>query len=328
MRTVAKRSRSAAFSTAAASSPTDSISLALSTDGSARSTSSGRESFGSGSQESTSTQMSEQLTFDLPGSTSSPAGSLARARARLANVRGLAIPRLRFGKKCSEPFAILNLVSYSWRTLQTSSLSTEERSSERFSQTWPRSGTTRSGTAFLLPPSAPLTAVTASSSPLLPTPMSRASSGTQVSGARRTGGLMLEETLKLLPTPTSVDHKRSRNYRDDGTKYSEKRHAGMTLTDALILLPTPQANDGLRYRIRWQSEGRSRGLEQTVVDLSLGATTKGRSKPGKYSSVDERLNPLFVEWMMGAPEGWSDPGCPLSATEFSSRPGGSADDGS
>ena len=37
------------------------------------------------------------------------------------------------------------------------------------------------------------------------------------------------------------------------------------------------------------------------------------------------LNPSFVEWMMGAPDGWSDPDCPLSATEFSSKQDGYAD---
>ena len=38
------------------------------------------------------------------------------------------------------------------------------------------------------------------------------------------------------------------------------------------------------------------------------------------------LNPSFVEWMMGAPDGWSDPDCPLSATEFSRKQDGYAPD--
>ena len=122
----------------------------------------------------------------------------------------------------------------------------------------------------------------------------------------------------LLPTPTASYDKRGSQMR------GQNAQGGPHLEEVLVLLPTPQANDGLRYRVRWQSEGRSRGLEQTMVDLSNGESTRGRSRPGSYSLAEVRLSPWFVEWMMGAPDGWSDPDCPLSATEFSSRPHGSA----
>jgi hypothetical protein len=55
------------------------------------------------------------------------------------------------------------------------------------------------------------------------------------------------------------------------------------------------------------------------VWASTGASTNPPSDAGNEPSDDRRLSPWFVEWMMGAPEGWSDPDCPLSATEFSSR---------
>jgi hypothetical protein len=50
----------------------------------------------------------------------------------------------------------------------------------------------------------------------------------------------------------------------------------------------------------------------------IGASTEEPSSDGAPSTVP-RLNPWFVEWMLGAPQGWSDPDCPLSATEFKSR---------
>lgn len=121
---------------------------------------------------------------------------------------------------------------------------------------------------------------------LLPTP---------TSASYKQGGTAAEQTaikrgLKLLPTPTSMDGRGSRGYKLDGTPYSEQ--SGVTLTDAA---------------------------------LSTGVTMNSQSGDGKRSSAGLALNPWFVEWMMGAPEGWSDPDCPLSATEFSSRQAGSAD---
>lgn len=159
-----------------------------------------------------------------------------------------------------------------------------------FSRTWPRSGSMRRGIICPLPPSAPRTAAIAPSSPLLPTPMARTKGGTEVSSESREGGPMLREAL-------------------------------------LLLLPSPAMNDGQRYRIRTASEGFNKPLEQRLVELgSTGDSSSPRSDGGKGLSDELRLNPSFVEWMMGAPDGWSDPDCPLSATEFSSRQAGSPDD--
>jgi len=63
-------------------------------------------------------------------------------------------------------------------------------------------------------------------------------------------------------------------------------------------------------------------LRPTMVALSIGASSPPPSDDGKKSLGAPRLSPLFVEWMMGAPEGWTDPDCPLSATEFSCRQDG------
>jgi hypothetical protein len=61
--------------------------------------------------------------------------------------------------------------------------------------------------------------------------------------------------------------------------------------------------------------------------ISTGASTAPLSPGGKNSSGGMRLSPWFVEWMMGAPEGWTDPECPLSAMGFSCRRDGSSERG-
>lgn len=77
--------------------------------------------------------------------------------------RALKASALAYGSKCGVSFAQVSLSSSSWRTPQACSISEWAE----FSQTWPRSGMMLSGTAFQLPPLAPLTSETASG--LLPT---------------------------------------------------------------------------------------------------------------------------------------------------------------
>jgi hypothetical protein len=157
---------------------------------------------------------------------------------------------------------------------------------------------------------------------LLPTPMARTNGGTEVSSESREGGRMLEESVKLLPTPTAGMH----NYEESvetwtaraarmQQKHNNGNGAGMPLPIALKLLPTPKANDGLRESPRRSGPGHGPTLEQLAALVLSGETSDLRSGVGSPPS-DLRLSPWFVEWMMGAPEGWSDPDCPLSATEF------------
>jgi hypothetical protein len=86
------------------------------------------------------------------------------------------------------------------------------------------------------------------------------------------------------------------------------------LEESIELLPTPSAalQGGNGFRIDPPIE------TPAGVWEFLGAPTNPPSTDGS-TSTGLRLSPWFVEWMMGAPEGWSDPDCPLSATEFRSR---------
>lgn len=282
-------------------------------------------------------------------SPSSPAGSPAREPAPLGSGRGSGIPRPFCGESSGEPFASFGPGTCWWRMWPTSSLFTGARSGERFSGTWPRSGTTSSGIAFQQQPSALLTDVTGSS-PLLATPdasvanyaedpdewQARADRLKVKHGNSNGHGTPLAVQVKMLPTPATADADRTSDTYGRGNptlkgsltllptpRSSDMNGAGeMDLRTAVKLLPTPRENDGSRPSMRRSSPDFSPTLGERVELLSNGATTSPPSAAGK-PSTGLRLSPSFVEWMIGAPQGWTDPDCPLSATEFKSRSEGS-----
>jgi hypothetical protein len=112
------------------------------------------------------------------------------------------------GRSSPDSFASVN-PDGSWRkTSQGYSQVTLDGSLARFSETWPRAGMTRNGTAYRLRPSAPLTAVTASGS--WPTPDARDSqpegyeAGLRRKAKYSTWGL---QTAVMWPTPCAEDAK-------------------------------------------------------------------------------------------------------------------------
>jgi hypothetical protein len=150
---------------------------------------------------------------------------------------------------------------------------------------------------------------------------------------------------QLLPTPTANDdnkspeaHMRMKARMPDGPRKRITSLAVLARAEfRQPLLPTPGAWLGRRpenamadpereaSRDHWGTRGkRSWELPDALESLSLGASTSQPFAAGKTSSGGLRLNPSFVEWMMGLPQGWSNPALPLSAMEFSCRLAGSA----
>ena len=123
---------------------------------------------------------------------------------------------------------------------------------------------------------------------------------------------VLEEAIKLLPTPTAHERTHTPRLVDHGRQ----------LANEVALLPTPTEGDSRNSRNATANSGRgSTGhsgttLSDVVYEWS-GALTSRLSGGGR-PSLAQRLSSSFVEWMIGAPAGWSDPDCPLSATEFKS----------
>lgn len=152
------------------------------------------------------------------------------------------------------------------------------------------------------------------------------------------GGTALSAQARAWPTPTSTDARCS------GSNYaSTHTHAqGTTLTDAAVRQwATPQAQnfrsrggdradeEGLdRQSKNWptprasdaehagpgqrDSAGAISSLPPAALNWGLlpapGRPTETTSTPGERSSPKDRdLNPLFDEWLMGLPVGWTDP---------------------
>lgn len=127
-------------------------------------------------------------------STLCQAGFHARTSAQPATLRGSTGRDPASGQKWPASFAKYDPALCSWKTAQQSLL----EDSAEFSETWPRSGMTHGGIAYLRPNSAPHTSATG---------------------------------LGLLPTPT-VSNGRNRT---SGRKEGSQHHDGMTLLDWIWL---------------------------------------------------------------------------------------------
>jgi len=91
--------------------------------------------------------------------------------------------------------------------------------------------------------------------------------------------------LASVPTPTATDSKGSRNATANRKKPSNSHNSGTTLTDFVTLYPTPKASD-------WKRQGSPAEYRRNSLDLPAAAGGK--------------LNPQWVEWLMGVPVGWTD----------------------
>jgi len=220
----------------------------------------------------------------------------------------------------------------SWRTSQRSLLG----GWIEYSETWPRSGMMLSGTAYPLQPSAPLTAVTGGSA--LPTPRAQDAKHGQATDweiSRAQGyDLLHTRVARGWPTPTVGDSKSS----GSRNTANSKAHAGISLTDAVRgdggkgrTWPTPLASDGAKDAsgslARIVQTGHAKGrLDGTLRKGQKWPTPTARDwKSGKSSDelfdrnsrplsehvergVESggRLNPAWVEALMGFPTGWTE----------------------
>ena len=154
-----------------------------------------------------------------------------------------------------------------------------------FSGRWPRSGIVSNGIAYQLPPLALRTAVTVSgSSALVPTPTAKAN--------------MLAPSMQkwpshrnLWPTPKA---------KPSGPDFAklERSSTGISLATAVALSarttwPTPTANE--------DAAGTPNGKMQKM--LGNHPDIRGTT-PRDWAGGT--LNPRWVEWLMGFPDGWTD----------------------
>ena len=177
------------------------------------------------------------LTTESAPSTSLPAASPARTFPWPAPVLVLQAHGPACGANSRDSFARLDPVTHSWRTWQRCWV--EEWAP--YSQTFPRSGMTRNGTAYALPTWGPRTAATEYG--LWPTPTA---GDAKASGSRSTPGSQAHPWVSLtdavrqdggrgrmVPTPMSRDHR-------SGKQRSRLARTGETSGDNL-----PQVIGGL-----------------------------------------------------------------------------------
>ena len=129
------------------------------------------------------------------------------------------------------------------------------------------------------------------------------------SGMTRNGVLYLQRPWEPItneieslswPTPTTqeVEHPNA-TWVKEGQKLRRigkgKRGHSMGLADAVQTWPTPQASS-------WGSTGHRMILGKRVLDGTISETDKKQMTSGNGG----RLNPTWVEWLMGFPLGWTD----------------------
>ncbi len=150
-----------------------------------------------------------------------------------------------------------------------------------------------------------------------PTPQA-AAGGTSNNGSPRDGKRteyatkgkpQLPMMAKMWPTATAGDSRASAR----GTTTTGVMHAGESLTDVMRNWPTPTARDH-KGSPDPKNRDRMTGLLDEAAErlFPLVPTETGAES---LKSTTRRLNPKFVEWLMGLPDGWTSSGC--SATELS-----------
>jgi hypothetical protein len=222
----------------------------------------------------------------------SAAASPAKTSPSPERARALAASAAAYGRSTPELLARYDRATSSWRTSQLCL----DGALQLFSETWPRSGLMRNGTAYQLPPLVRLTEETGSGS--WPTPTANLYEVTDVPAllerreeckARQNNGngfgLTLQQAVavQMWPTPRAIDGTKGAR---TATDFVLARAAtGLAnLSERVQLYPTPTAQDASNNGGPSQYDRRS---------LPLNAVIGGS------------LNPTWVEWLMGFPLGWT-----------------------
>jgi DNA (cytosine-5)-methyltransferase 1 len=143
---------------------------------------------------------------------------------------------------------------------------------------------------------------------MLPTPRAE---DAECCGAHRGSPDSIYSKIKMLPTPNRTAWK-------SGQPMGKRGAHTVGIQDLVSMLPTPQGADAER---RGGDFARSSRPGSGGDDLTTAIRRTPEGKPGKSRGM--RLQPAFVEWMMGYPDGWTDvagrPGSKPSGTRSSRK---------
>jgi len=218
-----------------------------------------------------------------------------------------------YGTTSLRPFARFDPATSSWKTLQVSLL---EGDSQLFSGRWPKCGSMQNGCVLEGPTWEP--PIDAKDSSCWPTPKTPTGGPeTRSSKAKRGGGNLMAASQEW-PTPCSALH----NDGEDPARWLERREhhaskkenatrAGMPLTIASKQWPTPAARDykGANSRHHCETAKGRAHMDQLPNFVSHSSPPVPTTQDGEPSSSStRRLNPRFVEMLMGWPLGWTGSG--------------------
>lgn len=267
-------------------------------------------------------------------SISSAAASLAKTSALPEKVPGLQERGPVFGTILLGSFAQFGHDGWSLKTSQLSLL----EGSEPFSETWPKSGLMRNGTAYRLQPLVRRTDANASGSLPFGTPTANEKLATAYPTPnmgerfrRRHGGNLLESVANQMwpttafqqgltekpthhvPTPTASDHIERESTSSEVLNFDTNK--SVSLDRWVRMWPTPKASAA-------GPDFAKMGRSKTGISLATAAamyptpTVQDASNNGGPSQYERNslplnavaggsLNPLWVEWLMGFPLGWT-----------------------
>jgi len=123
-----------------------------------------------------------------------------------------------------------------------------------------------------------------------PTPVSSQRGGRSKASIEKGGGVTLQQQVKLWPTPMSSEAKC--DTRKVQNRIDKSRQ--VMLCHAVRLWPTPTTRDYKGGRKPETLAASGRGETNTLNDAVTIRDQHGS------------LNPTWVEWLMGFPEGWTD----------------------
>jgi hypothetical protein len=272
-----------------------------------------------------------------PGLRWSAAASPARTSPSLARELDWRALDRAYGQSTPELLAKFDPDTLSWRTQQLCL----DGALQQFSETWPRSGLMRNGTAYLLPPLVRLTDETelgllpmptagdAKDSGSRNTPSSKAHPGVSLTDAIRADG----GTGRMWPTPTTRDAETPKKAMRGRGSLARGQEWMPPLAVAVTMWPTPTAKDGHATGTMGRNAQGSPPLRQMVASPAARdwRSGRGRSENGHTPQLPEQvggqLNPTWVEWLMGLPLGWTVvSGSSPSATPSSPTSSSSSDE--
>ena len=212
--------------------------------------------------------------------TSSAEASLARTSAQPEKALESTESAADCGEKWRGSFAKYNPATSLWKTAQCSLLA----DSDEFSETWPQWGLMLNGVAYQQ--QIPALTISANESGFLPTPDNETffyTPNTKGLDGGSNSRAALAKRQQMWPTPTVCG-----NYNRKGASKS----SGDGLATVVARFPTPQASDN-RDRGNLSTPAIQRRMEKgKQINLSMSVSTESG-----------RLNPEWVEWLMGWPIG-------------------------